>query len=146
MKFKFRTEVSTNNSVVLGISLGIVAALIISLLLTTGMTSLVLGGKMNERLLQVFIFAIRSIALFVGVILGTALTREKYIAATGAITVGYMLLLMGLGIAVYDGTFCGFGSSVISIAVGAAVGYLFRLKLQNKPRRKKRISKPLKYG
>ncbi len=139
MKFKSRTAVSFNNSVVFGVLLGAVAALIISMILTTGMTSLVLGGRLNDRLLQIFIFVIRLISVFIGVLLGTGLIGEKWIVITGVISVLYLLLLAGVGIVFYDGSFQGFGVSLISVVLGGAAGCLVRLKLQNKPQRKKKI-------
>ena len=139
MKFKSRIAVSFNNSFVFGVLLGAVAALIISIILTTGMTSLVLGGGLNDRLLQIFIFVIRLISVFIGVLLGTGLIGEKWIVTTGLISVLYLLLLAGVGIVFYDGSFRGFGVSLISVVLGGDAGCLVRLKLQNKPQRKKKI-------
>lgn len=139
MKFKPRTAVSFNNSVVLGVFLGAVAALIISIIFTTGMTSLILGGGLNDGLLQIFIFVIRLISVFIGVLLGTGMIGEKWIVTTGVISVLYLLLLAGVGIVFYDGSFQGFGVSLISVVLGGGAGCLVRLKLQSKPKRKKKI-------
>ena len=139
MKFKPRTAVSFNNSVVLGVFLGAVAALIISIIFTTGMTRLVLGGGLNDGLLQIFIFVIRLISVFIGVLLGTGMIGEKWIVTTGVISVLYLLLLAGVGIVFYDGSFQGFGVSLISVVLGGGAGCLVRLKLQSKPKRKKKI-------
>lgn len=139
MKFKSRTAVSFNNSFVFGVLLGAVAALIISIISTAGMTSLVLGGGLNDRLLQIFIFVIRLISVFIGVLLGTGLIGEKWVVTTGTISVLYLLLLVGAGIVFYDGSFRGFGVSLISVVLGGGAGCLVRLKLQNKPQKKKKI-------
>ena len=137
MKFKSRT--TSGGSIVFGTSIGVVAAVFISLILTSGMTSLALGGRIEGKLFDALIFAIRLIAMFTGVILGTGLIKEKCVVTTGVISVLYLLLLAGVGIAFYDGSFCGFGFSLVSVVLGGAFGCLFRLKLHNKPQRKKII-------
>lgn len=136
---KIKSRKTPGGSVVFGTSVGAVAAIIISLLITMGMTSLALSGQLEGNLLDMFIFAIRLIAAFAGVMLGTGLIKEKCIATTGVISILYLLFLAGIGIVFFDGSFQGFGLSLISVVLGGAIGCLFRLKLQNKPQRKKKI-------
>ena len=139
MKFKFRTARLSNHSVAFGSTIGILISLVISMLMMTGMTSLLISGRTGENVVGVSVFAIRAIAVLVGVIIGTSILKEKYVVAAGVISLGYLLLLTGFGIVLYDESFKGFGLSAISAALGGAVGCIFRLKLQNKPLGKKKI-------
>lgn len=139
MKLKSRTGMLSGNSVISGTVIGVILALLISLLLMTGMTSFAVNGSISEKGAGVSMCLIRTIAVLAGVLVGTGIIKEKCVITAGAITLGYLLLLAGVGIVLYDESFKDFGLSAIFASLGGTIGCLFRLKLQNKPLGKKKI-------
>lgn len=139
MKMKSRQISMSNHSTVFGVGIGIVTAFIISFLLLAGLTSILVSGGLGEGMTGPLVFSIRTISLIVGVLVGTGFVKGKCIIYAGAITLGYMVLLAGLGIVIYDGSFENFGLSIISMVLGGVFGCLIRLKLQNKPQRMKKF-------
>lgn len=129
----------SNHTTVFGVGVGIIVSLVISMLLLTGVTSLIVDGKLNENVVAFFTFATRVIALLVGVLIGTGLIKQKHIIFAGVIALGYLIILITLGIVLYDGSFRNFGSGIVSVLLGSGAGCLIRLKLQNRPQRAKRI-------
>ena len=139
MKPKLRRQMISNHATMFGVGIGIVISFVLSMLLLAGVTSLLVSGGVGESLTGTFVFAIRTIALLVGVLIGTGFIKEKCVFVAGIITLSYLILLTGLGVVLYDGSFKAFGVSITSILLGGASGCLIRLKLQNKPQRVKRI-------
>ncbi len=135
MKPKTKIASSKNKSIAFGASIGIGIAMILSVMLSAGATSLVMKGSIQESAFSIFAFFVRAIAILVGALIGTQLIKEKCLLTIGIIALGYLILLLALGIVVYDGSFRGFGMGVISVITGGAIGCIVRLKSQNRSRR-----------
>ena len=136
MGLKSKKLLLTNRSGAFRIVFGTVIALIISFVLTMGMTSYMLNSALNESWLAISASIIRFISVLVGVIVATSLAGEKLFFTSGIISIIYLLFLIGFGIVIFNGSFYGFGFCLISVLLGGSVGFLIRLKLQNKHQRK----------
>lgn len=139
MKLKSRMRVTQSQSAMVGALIGIVISLAISLIFVVAMTSMVINNKFVERSLGWSIFVVRMISALVGTLVGTGLAKEKCAITIAIITVGYLVVLIGLGIVIFDESFKNFGAGLVSTIFGGIVGFLIRLKLQNKPRRSRKI-------
>ena len=139
MKSKHMAIKSHQNTMLVGSVLGALAAVAVSLLLLSGLTSLSMKGDINENTANGFVFVFRIIAVLLGVLLGAGITKEKTLITAGIITAIYLVTTIGIGIVVYDGSFVGFGLGALSVLLGSVAGYLIRLKVQNKSFRSKKI-------
>ena len=139
MKSKTRLPVVSSRATTVGAFTGIIIAFVISLILITVITSLVANNKFPEASSGWSMFMVRVAAVLVGALVGTALSKEKCVITAGIIVAGYLALLLGLGIVIYDGSFKNFGTGFISATIGGVVGCLIRLKSQNKPRRTRKM-------
>ena len=139
VKLKTRLPVISNRTATVGAITGIMIALVISLVLITALSYLTTSGKFPETSLGWSVFTVRAVAVLMGALVGTALSKDKSVITIGIIVVGYLALLLGFGIIIYDSSFQNFGSGVISAVLGGVIGCLIRIKSQNKPRRVRKI-------
>ena len=139
VKTKTHLPVATNRTTTVGAVIGIVISFVMSLILIAGITGLVTGNKLSEGSLVWLVFVVRIVTVMVGALIGTGLAKEKCVITAGIIVAGYSALLLSLGIVIYDEAFQNFGAGLLSVIIGGAIGYLIRLKLQNKPRRGRKI-------
>lgn len=138
---KTRTMSGANRSTAFAVAVGLGVSLVIMLLLSVGMTSLLVNGRAAEGTMDWLVFVIRLVAVLLGTLVGSGIVNEKLLLSVGLIVLGNLFLLLGMGIVIYDGSFNNFGAGVVSIIIGGILSFLIRLKLQNKPRRAKRIKR-----
>ena len=119
-KHKKSTTGRTNTS---AIAIGVAIAILLSALLTAGVTSLVLKGSLRESVAGAVVFLIRGLSVLAGALVAGGIKKGKYLQITGFTALGYMVILLGLGIALYDGSFFG---GVISVLLGGAVALLIQ--------------------
>ena len=129
------------NKIVTGVGIGIGIAILLSILMTAGLTSLVLNGKLAEQTSDAVVFGIRLAAVLLGGLIGTGISNEKVLPVIGSIGLGYLLILIAFGIAVYDGSFRGFGLGLLSVAAGVLIVTFVRLRRSAKPKHKVRLKK-----
>ena len=132
---KTHFPITANHTIKSGAFIGIISSLAVSLIFITIVASLVTKGSIPEDFSSWTTHIVQAIAGLTGVLIGTGLTKEKYFATSGIIVGGYLFLLIGLGIALYDGSFQNFGVGIISVLIGGTVGCLIRLKSQKKTTR-----------
>lgn len=135
MKLKKRVSALSSHTTVIGMSAGIICAFLMSLLFLAGMTSLIMSGKIADGTANILIFALRTIGVLVGVLIGTGVIKEKCLITSVYIVLGYLIILIASCILIYDGVFSRLVLGVISAITGGALGCLIRLKLQNSQRR-----------
>lgn len=138
---KLRATPKGGCSTIVSISAGIIAALIISTLLSAGLTSLTVNGKVKEEITGIYIFIIRALSVLIGSLLGTGLEKGKYLPVISAVTLGYLLVLLGFGITVYNGSFQNFGGGIVSILSGSVIACLIKLKPQKRQKHAVRYAK-----
>ena len=137
---KLHLSAGKNKSMVLCVGVGLLTALVISVALTLGLTSLVQNGTLSENG-SLGVFLIRVIATFIGGLLGAGLADKRFLPVIGTIWAGYLLVLLGTGVILFDGTFHQFWQGVLSTAIGAAIALLIKLKPQSKSKKTIRYTK-----
>ena len=135
MKQKNHASILTGRSAVFCVVIGVAAAAITTALLSAGLTSLVMRGTITEKTTSAFVFAIRLLAVLLGSLVGASLSGGKILPIVGLVTGVYTVILLSVGIAVYDGSFHNFGPGVISAILGGIIACLIKLKPQMKPKR-----------
>ena len=126
MKKRIGNSVSAKPSETPAVIIGVVVALFVSFLLMIGLTSFVVKGMINET--ELYIFAIRTIAAAIGCVTGTVLTKGRYLFITGATVLGYMAVLLGFGIVLFDGSFENILLGAASVILGGVIACLVALK------------------
>jgi len=122
------------------IVVGILVASLLSILLTALVTNLVLNGSFGENSVAPIIFVIRTISLFIGALIGGALSKHKILLQVSLTALGYMIVLLGIGIVFYDGSFKHFLSGAVSVLAGGVAALLILQRPKNKSRRRTKIS------
>ena len=134
MKKRAHIASSAKVTEVPAIIIGIIAALIISVLLSAGVTSLIINGTISESAAVPYIFMIRTVAAGIGCLIGVILIKGKYLLIAGMIALGYLAVLVGMGIILFDGSFDNCLSGAFSVLLGAVFACLIVLKPLKKPR------------
>lgn len=122
---------STTSSILIGIGVSLVLSLLLSLLLT----SLTVNGSITEDNGNLLVSAVRGLSVLIGSLIGAGIEKGKYIPVIGITSLGYLLVIMGVGILFYDGGFHGFGSGVISVLIGACVACILKIVRWSRPNR-----------
>ena len=122
------------------IIVGVIAASLLSILLTALLSSFVLNGRISEGSTDIIIFLIRAVSLMAGTLIAAAIYKQKYLSLVGFTVLGYLLVLLGTGIVFFDGSFNRFLSGVASILVGGIVSLLILTRPKSQSRR------PIKYN
>lgn len=130
-----------SKSMTTGVCSGIGIALLISMLLTSGLTSLIINEKTGEGVNGMFVFVIRALSVFLGGIIATGIYQEKNLPVIGFTALGYLVILLGLGIVLYDGSFKNFGIGIVSVLVGALIAWAIRLRPKTKSKYLKKYTK-----
>ena len=126
---KSHLSLGKNKNIAVCIGIGLLVSLIISVGLTIGLTSLIQNGKLSENGATP-VFIIRLIATLAGGLLGAGLFGKKFLPVIGAISAGYLIVLLAMGIILFDGSFHKLWMGALSVAVGAAIAILIKLKPQ----------------
>lgn len=136
---KLKTS-KTGQSLTMAIMAGVFAASALSILLTALVTNLVLKGSLYEKSVGATIFLIRSISTLVGALIGGTVLKQKFLLQVGLTALGYMAILLGIGIVFYDGSFKHFFSGAVSVLVGALAALMVLLMPKRKSRRSLKFS------
>ena len=137
-----RTHLSIvkNMNIAICITAGLLAALFVSIILTIGLTSMIEKGKISGD--GIFgSFLVRSIATVVGGLLSAGLSDKKLLLTIITTSAAYLLILLGIGIILFDGSFCNLWMGVFSVALGAVIALLIKLKPQTNRKKSVRIAR-----
>lgn len=132
MKLPLHTANANGNAFIRGITIGTVIAAAISFLLSMGLTSLIAKGSISESSPGVYIFIIRSLSVLAGCLLATWIVKEKNLQIIGIVSCLYLLILLGVGIIMYDGSFHNFGLGLLSVILGGGIACIIKLIPQKK--------------
>lgn len=127
-------------SLATAIAVGVVGALLLSILLTALLTNLVLKGAVSERNTAVIIILIRSISIFTGALIGGAVLKQRYLLQAGVTALAYWVVLLGGGIIFYDGSFTHFLSGTVSVLIGGAAALLILQRPKRKSHRPRKFN------
>lgn len=137
---KTHLSIGKNKNMVICIVSGLLAALLISVIFTIGLTSLIEKGELSEN--GFFgVFLTRLIATVVGGLLSAGLADKKLLPTIIATSAAYLLVLLGVGIVLFDGSFYKLWIGVLSVAIGAVVALLIKLKPQTSRKKPVRIAR-----
>ena len=121
------------------IAVGVGISVLITLLLTAGLAALIISSKLQELTVGIIVALIRAIAVFLGVMITTKIKQDKILQSTGIVAGLYVLIILGLGIVLYDGSFNSLGIGLLSILVGGLAAYLIRIKPNKRKHTSRRI-------
>ena len=114
-----KKRMKTNaNSVTIRICISAIASIVFSLVLTCLFTGAINNNVFGDSVINVVIFGIRTISVFIGCLIGHKTSQNKMVV-TGIVVGQYILFLLFLGVILYDGTFENFGIGMVSCLVGA---------------------------
>ena len=130
MKRQRGGSASFDRTITMGVLLGLICTFAVSMILLCVISHLSIKGRLEESTANISVFVIRLASALSGVLVGSALIKNKVLIVSGIITVCYILLLASACVICYDSTFCGFGLGVVSVFLGGISGVVIRLKLQ----------------
>ena len=117
---------------------GILTALTVSILLTALQSGLIGSNKIGESTTNTIIFMIRVLSVTIGCFLAAALTKNRILPTIGITAAGYLVVLFGIGIAAFNGSFENLGSGLLSTLLGGAIPGIIKSKA---PKRSRKIHK-----
>lgn len=141
MKKRIHTASTGKTAEVTAIVIGVVAALIISALLSVGLTSIIINGTVSEVTAGSYAFIIRTVASGVGCLIAAMLLNGKHLLIVTATALGYLAILVGMGIILYEGSFNNILSGVVSVLLGGAIACIAVLKPLKKSKHKVRYGR-----
>ena len=80
-------------------------------------------------------------AVLIGGLLGAGLSKDKYLIVISAVALGYIIVLLALGIILFDVSINNIGTGVLSVAIGAGIALLIKLKRQTTRKKVLRYAK-----
>ncbi len=138
---KINHGVISNQSPIIGVLSGVLSALVISFLLSIGLTSLLLNNSAGEWPEGIIMFAMRFIAVLIGGLVCTGIYKEKTIVSISIMTAAYFLILLIIGTIVYDSVFYKIGIGILSVLLGGATACLIRAKIAGKRTGRRRFKR-----
>jgi len=129
---KSKTSVK-QSSVFLQICISVITSIVVSVVLTCIITNLLNKGKLEEKMLSVLTNGIRMFSVMVGCLVGVALSHRKQIMIAGVVSAAYILLLIMIGIILFEASFRKMGTGIISCVAGASAAIIIK-SLQTKKR------------
>ena len=130
-----RTTRLEKKSIGYGVGIGVAVSVVISVLLLCLLSCLMIKQRLSEHTAGIAVFIIRFLAINLGTLIGSKLTKENGVIVIAAITTAYLVILLGLGIVAYEGVFRNFGTGLFSVLIGAGVSTAIVLKPQRKSKR-----------
>lgn len=115
-----------------GIGIGVAVSVAVSIGLLLVLTSLLMNKRLSENMMATAMFLVRPLSILIGFLSGSFILKEKKLILAGATVVGYLFVMLALGITAFDGGFHGFGSGVISVLIGGGISCLILLKPKTK--------------
>ena len=131
-------SVNAKGSIVVTALVGVGVGAIITALLTALLASLILDGAVKVTIASVAVFLIRFLSVLIGGLIGASFLKEKYLQAVGIVALGYLLVLLGIGVTLHDGSFQNCISGVASVLLGGSVALFI---LQRPQRRRHNAAK-----
>ena len=120
-------SVTNGRNIFICIAVGFVVSVVISLLLITGLTSLIQTGKIDEHRLNA-VFITRTLATLLGCLVGTRICNQKTLVTITSISSVYLFMLILLGVIIFDKSICNLLSGASSVIIGAIIALLIKLK------------------
>lgn len=123
MKARSKNE----HSMVIVVVAGSFAAIITSLILILGLTSLMLKGSLNVSVAGVAVFTVRVLSVFVGCLIAGSMYKQKGALVIGSVVVIYLAVIISIGIVAFDGLVENFALGLLSALLGGVFALILRL-------------------
>ena len=123
---------TANRSTISAIGIGVAISAILTGALSALLTSLVINGTTSENNAGIFVFMIRAISVLLGCLAGSSLVEGKMLITIGCTALGYLILLLAIGIIAYDGSFENFIGGAGSVLSGGLASCIIKLGGQRK--------------
>lgn len=123
MKLKIKKDQTIGSAIVIGW----VTAILITFLLSLGLTSLVLKGSLKAESSGFVVFLIRSLSTLLGCLLAGRIYADKMIPVISGVLIIYLITLIGIGITVFDGSFQSFITGLLSVVIGGMLALILRV-------------------
>ena len=130
-KNKLNTS-KTGQSLASAVAIGVIVASVLSVLLSALLSNVVLNGRLQETSVSAIVFVIRSISMLLGALIGGAILKKSFLPLVGFTAAGYLLVLLGIGIVFYDGSFKNFLSGIASVLIGGIAALFIIQRPKNK--------------
>lgn len=117
-----------NNDFLLAVSLGVCAALFLTLIGATVIASMINRGILEANNISFISIGVWFVSSFAGMFLYSKFTKTKSIPAALMIAGIYTFVLLGLKIIMFDAPFAGIGKGIAAILVGVLAGSVLFLK------------------
>lgn len=119
---------------------GVMTAFLFTLLLSAIGVSIIHNGKISNSMAGWISAVVWAISAFCGGMLSLKLNKEQKWIVSGAVGVGYVLLLATVNILFFEQTFAGIGIGILSVLAGLTGAMLlnFKSKSSNKKKMKYR--------
>ncbi len=131
-----KNRIKMDSHIVIAIMWGILSALIFTLLLSAIASSVIQSGKASESITGWLSSAVWAISVFCGAMLSLKLHSEQIWIVSGAIGIGYILLLCAVNILFFEQSFAGIGRGLLSILAGLTIAVLLKVRGQKSNRKK----------
>lgn len=129
-----KTEVG---SIPAGVGMGLLIAVIASLLSAGAFSALIQNGTVQEDVSGIWAIVTLAISALLGCLLAARSVGQKY-AVISAVTAGaFGFILLGCGILFFNEPFHGLGRNLLSVLVGGATASVFSLRKSDKRRKVK---------
>lgn len=119
---------------------GIAVTVIISILLLVLVGNLILNGHLSEGSTNMCVFVIRMTSLITGILVAAAIWKKEYLKLVGIVIVGYLLILITIGIVFFDGSFKNIAINALSAVLGGVVALGVLLSPKRNKRKLPKIS------
>ena len=127
MKKKTKQSAKNNDSL-LAVSLGVCAALFLTLIGATVIASMINRGILEANNISFISIGVWFISSFAGMFLYSKVTKTKSIPVALIIAGIYIFVLLGLKIIIFDAPFTGIGKGIAAILAGVLSGSVLFLK------------------
>lgn len=122
------TNKSKHNSIWTSVAIGLLAAVILTILGAILGTTLINGGKIQETAYPVISAIILCISSFFGTLITTKKASQQLLIAAGTTVLGYLLLLAGIQILFFEGEFHSLWRGILLSVVGTIPTILISMK------------------
>ena len=117
-----------NNDCLLAVSLGVCAALFLTLIGAAVIASMINRGILEANNISLILIGVWFISSFAGMFLYSKVTKTKSIPVALIIAGIYTFVLLGVKIIMFDAPFAGIGKGIAAILVGVLAGSVLFLK------------------
>ena len=120
-----------------GIGIGVVAAILITMILSTLVTFLIINENIDAYSMGYYAFGIVLIASFIGCVISGKLIMERVAILSGAVALVYLLMIVAIGVLFFDGSVAGVWTRLVAVAISGVVSCAFCIRGKRNGKKRK---------